>query len=315
MRQFTRQQSTPVLAKGATYDGWVADALAAPAVCWNPDDGVFAMTVSFWDDTAGEWASGFFTSTDLVTWGYVSGSLKTPTGSNYILGNAGLEYFEGEYWFAYNEYETAPNNRVKVSHSTDLVSWTDLGAVSVGPTAQADPSLRVNPTSGLLELWLIDQSDRSAWMLDSPDGSAWTSRGQFLDGALPYDTNFGEPDVFYLPGDAGRYMLYDGAVESGRRHLFLAYSAGQDTSWETLGSVLGPSAVNSWENVNTFDAACAGVFDVGDGDRIYLLYAGGDVVAATDDTSSSIGLAWVASGGRSPSAPRRRPTRFFRRAW
>jgi hypothetical protein len=295
VRQLQRYASNPVITKGSTYDGWPADALAAPGWCWNADDEVFALTVSAWDDTAEEWASVFFTSTDLVTWSYVTGSLKTPSGSN-LHGNAGLEYFDGEYWWA-----NCPNaTNIEILHGTDLVNWTNDGGVTPGGGVGNDASLRVNPHNGKLELWYMEPSvPRDVMMSDTPDGVTWTDRGVFLSGANNFSVDFGEPDVFYPTGSTARYMLFDGVSVvglSGQRHSWLAVSADRDTTWEILGSVLGPSQVNAWENVNVFDNASAGVFDLGSGPRLYSLYAGGDVASATDGTNSSIGLTsheWV----------------------
>src|SRR4051812_34058398 len=106
---FTRLQSTPVLAKGGTYGGIQADALAAPAVCW--DGTRWVMTVSIWNVAGQKWHSIFLTASDLAgTWSYVASSLRTPGGTDYILGNGGLAWFGGKYWFAYNAYQTSPDD-------------------------------------------------------------------------------------------------------------------------------------------------------------------------------------------------------------
>lgn len=292
--QFVRAQTTPVIAKGATYDGVFADALAAIAYCW--DGTRFVATVSVWNTAAGKWYSIFLTSADLVTWAYVTGSLRSPSGGNVILGNGGIAWFGGKYWFAYNEYGGAAD--VLISHSTDLLTWTDLGAIVPRTTgedaSQYDPHLVVNPYSGLLECWFVGSNNRKVLMADSPDGSTWTARGVFLDGALPFDQDFGEPSAFY-PGDGSRCLICDGGVDSGHRHTFLFRSAARDTTWVVGGSINGPSTVNAWENVQTFDGACDAVYDLGDGPRVYMLYAGSDVVSATDNTDSSIGLAYHAA--------------------
>lgn len=300
--QFTRQQNTPVLERGSTYDGWVAYAIAAPSVCYNDDDEIYVMVVSLWDDVRGKWATAFFTSIDQGKsdpWTYVSGSLIEPSGSNYILGNGGIEYFLGEYWISFSQYiGPGADTGVEISHSSDLLTWTDLGEIiptTVGEDTvyQTDSTLRYNPHNGLLECWYIGGNNRKALMSDTSDGINWTARGVFLDGAFPYETDFGEIEVFYPSGSTARYLLHDGSLVAGERFIWLEVSENRDTTWVNYGTIIGPSQVNSYENVNVFDSACLGAVNLGDGLRIYLLYAGADIAASTDDTNSSIGLAYI----------------------
>jgi hypothetical protein len=309
MLQFQRHQSTPVLAKGGTYDGWTADALAAPSVCW--DGTQFVMTVSFWSIANAKWASGFFTSPDLVTWTYVTGSLRAPQGSDYILGNAGLAWWNGKYWFAYNHYPGGANG-VAIQTSTDLINWTtvyDFLPSPAGNEYNADPSLSVNAPSGALELWSLDGSRNTCLTTTSdPTGVTWSSSAVMHTKPAWAPTDYGEPDAFY-GADGTRYLTFDFASESGRRGIGQAASAGQDTSWTTYGSVLGMAALNAWEAVNIFDSSNVGVFSLnGRGAVRWMVYAGSDTVAATDNTNSSIGLAWMDIGGATPapSSNRRR---------
>ena len=277
-----RDRSTPVLTKGGTYGGWTADALASAVAIW--DGTQYVMTVSLWNDALSEWASAFFTSTDLVTWTYVTGSLMQPSGSDYILGNNGLAWFGSKYWYAYN---VADGGTVALSHSTDLINWTTVNPLLTGA---ADPGLSVNPDSGKLELWYMG-TDRVAYMQDSPDGTTWTARGAFMyRHVLGATQDFGAINVFYI--GSTRYMTFDGSVCNGFRRCFMAHSVGQDTNWVYDDQVLGPQSSNSWESVSVFDASII-VTDTGDGhgSAMRIIYSGSNLHNPTDATSSSIGLA------------------------
>jgi len=288
MNQLKRVQSTPVLTKGGSYGGWDADALAAPAVCY--DGTQYVMTVSLWSVANSEWASAFFTSTDLVSWSYVTGSLQAPTGSDYILGNAGLAWWGGKYWFAFNAYATTPAGGIDVWSSDDLVTW-DVEATAIGPDYAADPQLSVNPDTGKLECLYID-SARDMGYLDTSNGTSWTDQGIIHEAPFWCPLNFGEGTIYY--DTAGTiWMLHDGAYTAGERYLALAWSVDDKATWLTNSTAMMPSPVNSWEGVNVFDAAFVGKVNVGDGAKVYVLYAGSAIAAATDNTESSIGLAWM----------------------
>ncbi len=288
MRQFAHIQNTPVIAKGAAYDGWTADALAAPAVCHNGTG--FVMTVSFWNTAAQQWASGFFTSPDLVTWTYVVGSLQVPTGPDYILGNSGLAWWNNKYWFAFNHYPTdAPANGIAIWSSTDLLNWT-VEESEIGPAYAADPQLSVNPDTDKLECLYIN-SARECGLLDTSNGTVWTDQGVIRTGPFWAVADFGECTLHY--NASGCWMTHDGARVTGRRFIGLALSTDDKATWTGFGTCLALNINNAWENTNIFDSCPVGVYDLGDGPRLYLLYAGSDIVAATNDTSSSIGLAWM----------------------
>lgn len=288
--RFTRNGSTPVLAKGSAYGGWTADALAAPSVCW--DGSQYVMTVSLWSVANSKWASAFFTSPNLSTWSYVTNSLWVPAGSDYILGNAGIAWFGGKYWFAYNHYVSgspAAERYVGLAHSTDLLTWTVVSSSHL--TDAADLDFSINPGSGKLELWYIKTSDRTLHMEDSPDGSTWTDRGQFLATPSWATYNFGEPSVFYRAG--ARYLLVDASVlATGYRFRAMLHSDNQDVTWVLDGTALSPAAANAWESGQVFDDA--NIFgDIGDGNgnTLHMLYAGSDSHSPGDNTNSSIGLA------------------------
>jgi hypothetical protein len=292
MLQFARHQSTPVLTKGGTYDGWTADALAAPAVCW--DGTQFVLTVSFWSVANTKWASGCFTSPDLVAWTYVTGSLRAPSGDDYIVGNGGIAWWGGKYWVVDNHYPAGNPAHTTVRWSTDLIAWTStVEGTHIDGVACVDPSLAVNPLTDDLELWVIEESSRDTVLLTSGDGTTFVSQGVLHEAPAVWGTlNYGEPDVFYRGGV--RYITFDVAVESGRRAIGQAASATLDATWATRGTVLGASGVNAWEAVNIFDSANVGDFNLnGRGLVRWLMYAGSDQVAATDNTNSSIGLAWM----------------------
>lgn len=303
---FTRSSTTPNLTKGGTYNAWVADALAAPTVCF--DGTKWVLSVSFWSIANAKWASGFFTSTDnMATWTYVANSLWVPEGTDYILGNAGLEYFAGKYWFAYNHYPAStgagPGVIVGLAHSTDLLTWTIVADPHL--TDAADLEFSINPYNGRLELWYIKASDRSCWMQDSPDGITWTSQGQMLATPTWANFNFGEPSVFYYRGE--RYLLVDcSTTANAYRYLAMLKSPNRDTTWELMGTAL-PVSANTWETGQVFDAAAfmANLND-GRGTIPRLLYAGSDTHSSTDNTNSSIGLAYNTSFHMSLPTPRNR---------
>ena len=231
---FTQPLTTPVLAKGGVYNGWTADALAAPAVCY--DGSRFVMTVSFWSIANSKWASGFFISPDMQTWTYVANSLQAPTGSDYILGNSGLVWWNGKYWWGYSHYPSGGGATTTViATSTDLLNWTIVST----PASGFDPNLCVNPSSGNLELWYMDTS-RQVQMSNSPDGVTWTSHGVFLV-SNGYGSQFGEPSVFYVGGI--RYLTVDVGGIPGvspspsptARFIALLASPAQNTIWEGSG--------------------------------------------------------------------------------
>lgn len=287
------KESTFVLEKGGTYDGWAADALAAPSVCW--DGTRWVMTVSFWSITNSEWASGFFTSTNGTIWSYVSGSLLVPSGSNYILGNSGLAWFASEYWFAYNQYvpaDIASGTGTGLLSSTNLTTWTTEHAdIPNVPAYAADPCLTVNPYSSRMELWYINIS-REICMADTTDGTTWVDRGQQYKKSWR-TVDHGEPDVFYYGGY--RYLSFDNALLSGQRSLAVVRQkriSGDDYhEWEPLGFAAEPSGTG-WDSTNVFDSANLGYVSLAPGDppRFWMYWAGGNAAEPSDNTQSSIGL-------------------------
>jgi hypothetical protein len=244
---FTRLQSTPVLAKGSTYGGIQADALAAPGVCW--DGTRWVMTVSIWNVANAKWYSVFFTASDLAgPWSYVSGSLRSPGGTDYILGNGGIAWFGGKYWFAYNHYASGAGSPggVAVDWSTDLTTWTSASVQAAGETYGADPQLNVSADGSKLELWYLNSS-RQSCMADSPDGTTWTARGVFHVNTAAY-LNYGEPSVHYR--NSVRFLTYDRAAVSGQRSIGIVAStrmvvlqdaAQADLEWTDYGVALAPS--------------------------------------------------------------------------
>lgn len=290
---YKRTQATPVITKGATYNGILADSLAAPAACFNGAS--YALTVSIWNITNAKWYSVFFTSADLKTWTYVSGSLLSPGGTDYILGNAGLEYFSGKYWFAYNHYPSAGTPAIGLQYSTDLLTWNNVNTSLIA--SAADPDLVYNPISGLLELWYIGTTDRAVYMYDSPDGLTWTSRGKFMDVPAVCKFDFGEPSVYYQGNT--RYLTHDCSVtSSGDRFSIEQFSVNRDTTWVMSGVAIAPWS-NAFESTQTFDADVV-MADLSDGRGKIprMLYAGSDIVSATNNTDSSIGYAEYAKGGQ-----------------
>lgn len=296
MNQFQRFRSTPVIAKGTNYDGtWQADALAAPSVCWTGSQ--YVLTCSAWKSSASKWASLFFTSPDLETWTYVTGSRLG--GSVYLLGNAGIAWWGSKYWFVYQN--TGGGGVVTIDYSTDLLTWTNAGAAPAGLLALNDPAPVVSLSGSKLEIWGINGS-RNPQMWDSPDGTTWTDQGEQMTqpgwtGAAGV-TPWGEHHAFYYLG--ARYLLSDIGGTGGRlRAMFKSPNA--NTTWDTpVGSCFGPDPFTSWESAQVFDGSAI-VADRSDGrgTAFWMVYAGGDNTSTTDDTNSSIGLAWMTA----PSAP------------
>lgn len=291
----------PVLVKGGSYGGWDADALAAPSWCY--DGTRYVMVVSLWSDAESKWASAFFTSPDMAIWTYVPGSLLTPEGVNYIRGNGGIAWFNGEYWINYNQYEGYVGASIWVEKSSDLVTWELVSADAFprsGPdsSSQLDPSLKVNPNTGNLETWYIGSttpefSGRSICMAYSEDGETWTKAGTIFQQSIWDAANFGEPDVAY--GADGRiHLVWDATILTGQRNLGYAASDDDGATWQTYGTADGPRPWGSFDTVNCFDGAI-GFADLGDGNGncLRLLYAGSNAIAATDDTQSDIGYGYL----------------------
>lgn len=318
--EFKKYQDAPILTKGGTYDGWKADAFAAPSVTWNGS--IFAMTASMWDNTRMKWASGFFTSTLLVSnWTYVSGSLRAPQGSDYILGNGGICWFKNRFYFAYLHYPNPPVGgalNLAIQHSTDLLNWTTdvdpLTTDSLGNTVkQGDPGLNIGP-NGELELWTVINNTNDAFSYSSTDGVTWTLTSGvngYNIGGLNYSgggsaaTGFGEAHCLVYSGK--RYLTADQSNRSDShdgRVRVMFQSAASPVAWDTpLGSCLGPSSVNSmaWQVVQVFDGMMFGPFNAGGLTNVFWkVFAGGDNNSGTDNTDSSIGLAWMQAPGIPP---------------
>ncbi len=303
--QFVQNPTSPVLLKGTSYGGWASDALAAPAQCW--DGTRYVMTVSLWSIANAKWASAFFTSPDMQAWTYVPSSLQTPTGSDYIVGNSGLAWFGGKYWWAYGHYPSAGTTLIGLAYSTDLVTWTTVNASLI--SGGFDPSLSINPGTGDLELWYATGTGaRTIYMMSSADGSTWGTATAYLTQPTFAATNFGEPSVFYQ--GSARYLTFDVAPETtGYRYTYMAHSPDQGTDWLLDGIMNGPYPANAWEKGEVFDASVL-VADLGDGYGSVprMLFAGSDTNSSVDNTDSSIGLArW----GLATFAPIYRRSRTF----
>ena len=258
---FRELQDSPVLINGGVYNGWEADAFAAPAATY--DGTRYVMTVSMWSIAENCWATGFFTSPDMKTWTYVNNSLLMPdslpvTSGDYVLGNAGIAWFQGKYWFAYDYGPTS----LAIANSTDLLHWNIV--VATLASYGADAALDINPVSGKLEVWYMT-SARHIHMQDSSNGVTWTDKGDYLSGGPPgLEADFGEPSVFYL--GTIRYMTFDGGSVSGQRNLILAHSVNQDTTWVFDGLALSNKTNNEWESNQVFDGSIL-VTDLGEWSR------------------------------------------------
>src|SRR5271157_5639208 len=289
---FNRIQSTPVLANhnqgGGTIGGLQADALAAPAACW--DGTRWVMTVSIWNIANDNWSSAFFTAPDLATWTYVSGSLVSPsgTGSGQVLGNSGLAWFAGKYWWAYTNYPTVTGT--VLAYSTNLTSWTTVGN-PILTTIVNDQALTVNPSTGNLELWGLNSS-RQVVNATSSNGTTWTDNSANPNLSAPSwsPVNFGEPQPWYTNGT--RFLTCDTAQTSGYRSTSMFY---WNSALYYAENMLTYDASNPWESIQVFDGCCVGPVNRGDGrgTQLWMLYAGGDVAAPTNNTDSCIGLAYM----------------------
>ena len=306
-------RTTPAILKGATYDGWKGDALTAPSVCW--DGTRFLMNVAAWDIARSKWAGVFFTSPDLETWTYMAGSMYPPTGVDYINANGGFAWFLGKYWQAPNHYpqDYSQINHIRILSSTDptlqAASWVTV-VDELTTLGGADPHLVVNPKNGKLECWSAVGSSpsRTLQMHDTPDGLTWTYRGVIF----TYDTTTGdqgEAAIFYNgdDGDWTRWMSVDASPNGtrGQRQSWLYSSPNQNTTWikDPLPyNMITPA--HPWESVQVYDAVTI-ICDTGDGKgRIpRLFYSGGDNSSSTDNTNSSIGIAYGPTPMTGPPLP------------
>jgi len=278
---------TPVLLKGDMYNGWQADAQAGPDICY--DGTQYVLTTSIWSVGNSQWASVFFTSPDMVNWTYVPNSLLEPVGSDQIIGNSAIKWFNGNYYFAYGHYTVPVVGGLKVglSYSPDLINWTTITDPLV--INGFDVNLSINPVSGKLEFWYVTNDadyTRSLHMWDSTNGSAWTSNGTFLLFSSPYS---GAPAVFYI-GNV-RYMVHDLTTGFlGDRHIHLVHSVLSDTTWIDDGTILWASGVG-WRSSQVSDCTII-VTDLGDGYGTIprMIYVGSDNTSIGDNTNSSLGL-------------------------
>lgn len=298
---FTQVGTTPVLTKGSVYNGWTTDALAAPAVtnlvASGSYAGLYVMTVSFWSVSNAQWSSGCFTSPDLSTWTYVANSLQSPTGGDYIVGNSGIVASGSTFIWAYTHYASgATNHHITIATSTDLVNWTVVNSSPTGSLIDGDPSLDFDP-SGTLELWSDDltTTPATAKLYTSGDsGTTWTSQGSKY--TLPANVggfNTGEPSVYYVGG--ARYLIYDiGGNPQGGRFTNIVNSPQKNLNWTSPATANTPNVSLAWQSKQVFDATVV-VADTGDGRGSIprMLYAGSDTLQNTDNTNSSIGLAYL----------------------
>ena len=289
----------PVITKGATYDGIQADALAAPTQCY--DGTRYVMAVNFWNIASSKWYLGFFTSPDMATWTYVTGSLLSPKSGNYLIGNGGLCFWGGKYWMDIENQTTSGGSTtvdIYSSSSTSLLSssWT------ISPTdivsGGFDVSIDVNSAGNGLEVWYNIGSDgsRTFNLITSPDGVTWTNQGAYFTNPIGYGStplhNLGTPSIWYQ--GATRYLTFDGApVATGYRYTAMAHSPGQLTNdWVFDGYVNFPNPNYVWQEGEVFDMSVI-LADLGDGNGVIARanWAGSDTNSATDNTDSSIGLA------------------------
>ncbi len=309
--QYLRYQTTPIIPNGGTYDGWKADALAAPAITFGGSK--YVLTCSAWQISTASWSTLFFSSTDLVTWTYMTGSIRTPA-TGYLLGNGSVIYWSGKYWFVYTDADFSITNGI-LDYSTDPTlqsgNWTNV-STNVGGVEVNDPGIVLNPYNNKLEIWYVDGSRVPSYM-DSPDGSAWTVQGQSLTSPPTWLTGAtGEAHAFYLHPDGARYLVMDTGFSSEyttARLKALFTSAARDTTWTSLGSCLGPAIFSpvagdstfGWESYQVFDGMVFGPVEGPNGLGYYQVYAGGDNSSTTNATDSGIGLAFA--GAPAPPPP------------
>jgi len=270
-----------VIEKGATYDELFADGVAAPAVCW--DGTHYVMTISVWNDALNKWTCIFLTSSDLKIWTYITGS-KTAAGPR----NAGLCFYAGKYWFAYND-----NPTIELAWSIDLLNWT-LVDDDIIPGPGYDASINVNKDGNGLELWYVESVTRNIYMKTSSDGITWSSATKYKDNDTIYASDyFGQPSIFYI--DGMRYMLCDVGTKNKddvyTRMTVMMHSVLCDTTWIFDGPVLLPNPTADWESKQVFDSYPI-IADLGDGlgNIPRILYAGSNNNSMTNDTDSCIGL-------------------------
>jgi hypothetical protein len=292
---FAQASANQVLTKGGSYGGWTADAMAAPAFCW--DGTRYVMTISLWSIANSQWASAFFTSPNLKTWTYVTSSLQVPTGGDYIWGNSGIAYYGGLYYVAYTHYPSSATSRgVVVATSSNLTTWTTVYTVTAGAgEVFGDPSLNVNP-SGNLELWMA-HSPSNQFALRTFNGTTWTDLGNQV--AFPSDyAGGGEPSTWY--SGTRRYIAYDAQTSgnhfNGFRITKALISDPPYTTYTAASVTLNaPNTAAAWQSAQVFDASVL-LTDAEDGNGLIprFLFAGGNVNSSTDNTSSSIGYGYAA---------------------
>ena len=291
---FSRLQSTPIITKGSTYNGVLADALAAPAICW--DGSQWVLTASIWNISGAKWHSVFFTATDLAgPWAYVANSLLSPSGGDYILGNSGLAWFDGKYWIAFAHYPVTPSG-ITLKWSTDLLSWNTVADPLSFEAVGADPALNVSKDGTKLELWYLDitHDTHLADTATPATAGSWVDQGVLHEVPDPSLFNYGEPYVHYKNSSVHRYLSYDRSVVDGERSIGMVRGpASASVQLDELGVVLGPSLTNAWEDTCVFDSCCVEA-NRGDGRGLitWMIYAGADIPSTTDNTNSSLGLAY-----------------------
>ena len=299
---FTQLGTTPVLTKGSTYDGWKADAIAAPSSTIKVTSGVFAGTFvgtfSLWSIANSQWASAFFTSPDLATWTYVSGSLQAPTGGDYILGNGGIVVTGSTFIWTYTHYplpDPGPHN-ITIATSTDLIHWTIVNSDPTGNTSgQGDPELDFNP-AGTLELVIIDNSAQRFYSYTSTNnGTSWTPVGAIYPAPANVGTaNTGAPSIFYYNNST--FLTYDQGqnVTNYPRYIRMVSTPGNNVGWNLPVTALTNNPSLPWQSVQVFDCSTI-VADRGDGRGPipWMLFSGGDNSSPQDNTDSSIGLAYL----------------------
>lgn len=290
---FRRLQDAPVLAKGGTYQGRLVDGFAAPAVI--DDTTQLVKSVSGWTDSLANWAEFLFTSarTDGVVWAYVADSMIEPASGS-LYGNPGFAWFLGAYWRAVtNSGESGSPIILYRNTGLTAAGWVEQYRFTGG----SDAALSVNPNNGKLELWYVTGTSptRKLAMRDSADGLSFTTHADLISAAGWNYIDIGEPHCQFTRAGL-RIVWADASTFSGAR-IIQRYD---ETAVDSLvftprGGVFG--AAGHLGDIQMFDATTL-LLDRQDGrgSCYWMWAAAGPTFAPTNDTDSSIVLAYLPEG-------------------
>lgn len=295
---FTEYASNPIVSLGASgaYDDTDCN---APAVEYDSANSRWVLCYSAYSGSGTQKAALAYSTSLPGTWTKEAGNPVFDSEAIPYGEDGGLAFFKGKF---YHSFEIGGFNSVGIATSTDLINWTNLGAVLPGDVAGWDltscdgSSLRVSQDGNTLQLWYQGANatySNGIGYVTSTNGTTWTipAHGQFIiTNATPYLlTQLHEPHVYVPTGKEGTECLltFDapGRIDGDARILSQYLSVDGMTTWHQRYNALSGSG-SGWNEIQVFDAHI-----IVNNEIMYMFHAGADTPGATININSEIGVA------------------------